>query len=247
MSRKIRRALTGNCIAIGVALASGLAAPAYGGEVDAPAVEARAKPILTIRGKEFKDLNGNGRLDPYENWLLPTQARVRDLVRRMTLDEKVGMMLIDTLNAEAGGELSDTAVPYIQDEKMTRFIFRNTVTATPDPAQTDPRSGPQITPSEAAQFMNRIQQLAESTRLGIPAVFKSNARNHYERDPSSASIPRPDLSPSGPRKRDSPRLGTWISSRNSRHHAPRMEVHRPQRHVRLHGGSVHGTALVSRS
>jgi beta-glucosidase len=39
-----------------------------------------------------------------------------------------------------------------------------------------------VTPEQAATWTNRIQELAESTRLGIPVVFKSNARNHYERN-----------------------------------------------------------------
>lgn len=64
---------------------------------------------------------------------------------------------------------------------MTRFVFRNTVTSTPNPSAGG-RGGAQITAYEAAQFMNAIQELAASTRLGIPALFKSNARNHYEHD-----------------------------------------------------------------
>ena len=35
---------------------------------------------------------------------------------------------------------------------------------------------------QAAQFTNSVQQLREETRLGIPALFKSNARNHIDPD-----------------------------------------------------------------
>ena len=189
-------------------------------------VRARAKRTLTVDRLTFKDLNANGRLDPYEDWRLPVAARVSDLVGRMTLEEKAGMLLINTLNAEAGGRLSERGVQMIQDEKMTRFIFRNTVvanavspapvaaapagppTAAAPPAGTPggaggggragrggaggagggggfgggPGGGAQVTPYEAAQFTNLVQELAEGTRLGIPVVFKSNARNHVERD-----------------------------------------------------------------
>ncbi len=143
-------------------------------------LEARAVKYIYQRGYAFKDLNKNGKLDTYEDWRLPVNQRVNDLVSKMTLEEKAGMMLIDTLNAEAGGKISDTAVQYIMKEKMTRFIFRNLVTATPNPAVTGGRSGAEITPYEAAQYMNLIQELCESTRLGIPALFKSNARNHFD-------------------------------------------------------------------
>jgi beta-glucosidase len=144
-------------------------------------VRARAKATLTVDRVVFKDLNANGRLDPYEDWRLPVAARVRDLAGRMTLEEKAGMLLINTLNAESGGRLSDRGVRLIQDEKMTRFVFRNSVTATPQ-AGAPGRGGAEVTAYEAAQFTNLVQEVAEGTRLGIPALFKSNARNHFERD-----------------------------------------------------------------
>ena len=148
-------------------------------------VRARAKPTLVIDRLVFKDLNANGRLDQYEDWRLPVAARVRDLNSRMTLEEKAGMLLINTLNAEAGGRLSDRGARLIHDEKMTRFVFRNTVTPNPQPPAAGRGGGfggTQVTAYEAAQFTNLVQELAEGTRLGIPALFKSNARNHYERD-----------------------------------------------------------------
>jgi beta-glucosidase len=159
-----------------------IAPPSTGAQVP---VRARAKPTLSVDRLVFKDLNANGRLDPYEDWRLPVAARVRDLAARMTLEEKAGMLLINTLNAESGGRLSDRGARLIHDEKMTRFVFRNTVTPNPQPP-TGGRGGgfggTQVTAYEAAQFTNLVQELAEGTRLGIPALFKSNARNHFERD-----------------------------------------------------------------
>ena len=148
-------------------------------------VRARAKPTLAVDRLQFKDLNANGRLDPYEDWRLPVAARVRDLAGRMTLEEKAGMLLINTLNAEAGGRISDRGVRLINDEKMTRFVFRNTVTPNPQPPAAGRGGGfggTEISAYEAAQFTNLVQELAEGTRLGIPVLFKSNARNHFERD-----------------------------------------------------------------
>ena len=149
-------------------------------------IRARAKPILGVNGLAFKDLNANGRLDPYEDWRLPVVVRVRDLVARMTLEEKAGMLLINTLNAEPGGRITERGVRLIQDEKMTRFVFRNTVTPNPQPPAPGGRGGgfggTEVSAYEAAQFTNLVQELAEGTRLGIPVIFKSNARNHYERD-----------------------------------------------------------------
>ena len=173
-------------VAVGAALVLGSAfAPPFAAYAQAP-VRARAKPIISANGLAFKDLNANGRLDPYEDWRLPVSARVRDLASRMTLEEKAGMLLINTLNAEPGGRITERGVKLIQDEKMTRFVFRNTVTPNPQPPASGGRGGgfggTEVSAYDAAQFTNLVQELAEGTRLGIPVIFKSNARNHYERD-----------------------------------------------------------------
>ena len=147
-----------------------------------PVIETRAASVLVVNQLRFKDLNKNNILDRYEDWRLPVSQRIDDLVKQMTLQEKVGMMLINTLNADPGGKLPLRAVEFIEDEKMTRFIFRNVVTHNPRPTTGGGFAGAQITPFEAAQFMNAIQELAENTRLGIPPMFKSNSRNHVEFD-----------------------------------------------------------------
>ena len=103
---------------------------------------------------------------------------------QMTLEEKVGMLLINTLNAGEKGKMTDAAVDLIEKQKMTRFVFRNTIKSNPVSTGTgNGFAGVQISPFEAAQFMNAVQELSERTRLGIPALFKSNSRNHIEFDP----------------------------------------------------------------
>ena len=146
-----------------------------------PMITARSKSVIEVDGKKFKDANGNGRLDPYEDWRLPVEQRVADLVGRMTLEEKAGMMLIDSLSAGPAGQVPEAAADFIKNQNMTRFILRNVVTAKPDGRAGRGFGGAQVTPREAAQFTNAIQEMAEASRLGIPAIFKSNARNHYER------------------------------------------------------------------
>ncbi len=185
-----------------------------------PEIGARAKPILIVDQLRFKDANANGKLDVYEDWRRPVAERVADLLAQMSLEEKAGMMLIDTLNAQAGGKPPENAATLVREQHMTRFIFRNVITSTPPaPAGTGRRGGPgegppatgggggrgeaggrgrggaggrgggegggfaggPATPQQAAEFTNAIQEMAEATRLGIPVVFKSNARNHFER------------------------------------------------------------------
>ena len=142
----------------------------------------RAKHLINEGGLAFRDLNNNGQLDRYEDWRLTVEERIEDLVSKMTPEEKAGMMLITTLNASEGGVPPEEAAQLINNEHMTRFIFRNPVVPEPDLSVPAGRSGVQITVEQAAEYTNAVQELAESTRLGIPVLFKSNARNHYEQD-----------------------------------------------------------------
>jgi beta-glucosidase len=139
-----------------------------------PTLGTRSKPVLQLGQFRYRDLNANGKLDPYENWRLPVDVRVADLVKQMSLDEKAGMLLIDTLSAPNQGSalIGATALRFVNDENMKRFIFRSAVQV----------GTTGVSPVWAAQFTNAVQALAEATRLGIPVIFKSNARNHYDRN-----------------------------------------------------------------
>ena len=70
--------------------------------VTQPKVEARKAPIITVAGLKFRDLNKNGKLDPYEDWRLPVDRRVADLVAKMTLEEKAGLMIHSSLSGFTG-------------------------------------------------------------------------------------------------------------------------------------------------
>src|SRR4051812_34868180 len=56
-------------------------------------------------GHTFRDLNGNGRLDPYEDSRLPVEERVADLLAQMTLEEKVGLMFHQMTGMRPDGTL----------------------------------------------------------------------------------------------------------------------------------------------
>ena len=178
-------------VALALAMASGSILVACGGgdsevEMAQPLLSTRSKSIITVDGKQFKDLNADGKLDPYEDWRLSVDARISNLVSLMTDTEKVGMLMINDNNAGCAGALTSTAEDYINNQKMTRFILRSTATSTPDACDgsvTPGRGGYKVTPQQLASYSNAVQELAEATRLGIPVVFKDNARNHVETDP----------------------------------------------------------------
>jgi beta-glucosidase len=74
-----------------------------------PVLGARSVKIIEKKGLKFKDLNKNGKLDKYEDWRLTSEERSKDLLSRMSLQEKAGFMLINSANmvgsraAEASG------------------------------------------------------------------------------------------------------------------------------------------------
>jgi len=70
--------------------------------VSARRIAAASLFVLALGGaasppKGWRDLNHNGRIDPYEDARAPIDARVEDLLKQMTLAEKAGMLLHGTL------------------------------------------------------------------------------------------------------------------------------------------------------
>ena len=61
-----------------------------------PKLGYRTAKVLKKNGLDFKDLNNNSKLDKYEDWRLPVEVRVQDLISQMNIDEKIGFMLIST-------------------------------------------------------------------------------------------------------------------------------------------------------
>src|SRR5512140_1581547 len=105
--------------AIALAVALKVASPpAVSAAPEQPKIEARVAPLLKIGGLIFKDLNRNGALDPYEDWRLPVDKRVADLLSRMTLEQKAGLMQITSYNA---GSLDQ----YVMQRNIRYFILRD--------------------------------------------------------------------------------------------------------------------------
>lgn len=167
-------------LAAWTALGVSLASCGGGDHPEQPVIGVKTKTVMTVDGFQFRDANGNGQLDIYEDWRQSAEKRADDLVARMSLDDKAGMMMIDTLNPDFGGTVADPANDYVATQRMRHFIFRSEVTGAPVKS-TSPVSGQPVTPLEAATWTNAIQAQAEASPLGIPVLFKSNARNHYDR------------------------------------------------------------------
>ena len=100
-------------------------------------------------------------------------------------------MLIDTLNARlhtrppaSGAPSRRSAANFIGTQQMHRFVFRNLVVGEEQATCTvSPTTGQhEHHPGGGGWVHNSVQEMARPTRLGIPVLFKSNARNHIDPD-----------------------------------------------------------------
>ena len=141
--------------------------------------------LLEADGYAFKDLNKNGVLDPYEDWRLPEEERITDLVSRMSIHQIAGLMLYSAHQSVSSGdslfakmfrgtyhgkefaesgceiyELSDEQKKFLKEDDL-----RHVLVTTVDDAHT------------AAKWNNRMQAFVESIGLGIPCNNSSDPRH----------------------------------------------------------------------
>ncbi|MBO4884517.1 MAG: hypothetical protein J5602_04330, partial [Clostridia bacterium] len=147
--------------------------------------------ILTVDGLQFKDLNGNGELDVYEDWRADVEDRVKDLYDQMTLAERAGLFYhVNTCGNPAGVDFADSgnmfgleadygtpetpadgpqANPAFATKSMWYYLNELNITT-----HLDNTNG---TPAQQIVYHNAMQALAECTRLGVPVVI-SNDRQY---------------------------------------------------------------------
>ena len=113
-------------------------------------------------------------MDVYEDPKQPVEARINDLLKQMTIEEKAGMMFINGARVNDDGSIEDkpaqgmfafapNGLKLMREKKMNHF----NLWAVPSP-------------EALAKWYNRMQKYAEdSTRLGIPITIASDPRNHF--------------------------------------------------------------------
>lgn len=118
----------------------------------------------------LRDLNGNGRVDPYEDPTRPVEERVEDLLAQMTLEEKAGLMFHPPILMNPDGTLIADADDFFRGntEELVagRQLNHFNIYYAPEPRV-------------HAEWHNRLQRLAESTRLGIPVTISSDPRHSF--------------------------------------------------------------------
>ena len=136
-----------------------------------PRLGTRSIPLLEREGLRFRDLNRNGTVEPFEDWRLTPDVRARDLVSRMTLEEKAGVMMHGT--ARSGGPMGAAGVGTGYDTAANRALIEGAkvnsmITRLGGDAAT------------LAAENNGLQEIAERTRLGIPVTISTDPRHHFQ-------------------------------------------------------------------
>jgi beta-glucosidase len=137
-------------------------------------------PVLTENGFQFRDLNKNGKLDAYEDPRQPLEARVADLLSQMTLEEKAGLMFHAMLGMNPDGTLAEKFSQQSGPTRTSEVVAVKLLNHFNLLYASAPRT--------LAEWHNRLQKLAERTRLGIPVTISSDPRHAFSNN-MGANLP----------------------------------------------------------
>ena len=137
-----------------------------------------AAKSITVDNLSFRDLNKNGTLDVYEDYRQDIESRVGDLLGQMTIEEKAGLLFIDMIVKGKNGKLLSTPIP----SSLVSLVLPPTSVAVVGKKMNHFNIIRIENPIHQAEWQNRIQQLAERTRLGIPVTIASDPRHSVQRN-----------------------------------------------------------------
>ena len=121
-------------------------------------------------GLSYRDLNRNGVMDPFEDSRLSPHERVEDLLPRLSLEEKVGLLFQTVIETGPDGTLLETPGSISKSPTSTvvlgKYINHFNVHRL-DSAR------------DAAIWNNTLQALAEQTPHGIPVTISTDPRHSF--------------------------------------------------------------------
>ena len=141
------------------------------------------KPVTLAAsdGTAYRDLNHNGQLDPYEDSRLGTPERVADLLGRLSLAEKAGLMFHTVIEAGSDGEVL-TGPGQISKSGTAEVVLGKHLNHFNVHALPEPRL--------AARWANNVQLLAEQAPHGIPVTVSSDPRHSFHENAGASFAAR---------------------------------------------------------
>lgn len=124
----------------------------------------------SLDGLNYRDLNRNGVMDPFEDSRLSAEARVADLLPRLSLEEKAGLLFQTVIETGPGGTLLESpgdiskspTSAVVLGKYINHFNVHRLESA-----------------REAANWNNALQTLAEQTPHGIPVTISTDPRHSF--------------------------------------------------------------------
>ena len=128
----------------------------------------------------FRDLNKNQQLDIYEDARVSIELRVNDVLSKMTIEEKVGLMFHPpfTVNPGIGMRIYEILIrgnQFTESHIIKKNINHFNLYGNPDPVK-------------LAKRINQLQNYAARSRLGIPLTISSDPIHEVERGGGIASF-----------------------------------------------------------
>ncbi|MEE3294846.1 MAG: glycoside hydrolase family 3 N-terminal domain-containing protein [Pseudomonadota bacterium] len=122
--------------------------------------------VITKDNDEYRDLNGNGHIDLYEDHNISSSERAEDLLSKMTLEEKAGQMFHPPISLQGGliskiMNLASGKADSTESLILEKHISHFNLYGSPNPL-------------ELAEKLNFLQSISEKTRLGIPLTISSD-------------------------------------------------------------------------
>ena len=152
-----------------------------------PLLGYRSAKLINIGKLQFKDLNRNGKLDPYEDWRLTNEARAKNLLSKMSVEQKVGFMLISTTRLKNDRSFeaqrsTDSISSDFNEEDQVQSMNMFTRKPLPLPMMMSAGTTKGVTQFHLRHFIlranastaitaawaNKLQALCEADGLGIP-------------------------------------------------------------------------------
>ena len=122
--------------------------------------------VIIKDNDEYRDLNGNGHIDLYEDHNISSSERSEDLLSKMTLEEKAGQMFHPPISLQGGliskiMNLASGKADSTESLILEKHISHFNLYGSPNPL-------------ELAEKLNFLQSISEKTRLGIPLTISSD-------------------------------------------------------------------------
>ena len=130
-----------------------------------------ASKIIQVNGLAFKDLNGNGKLDLYEDWRQPAEARAAALASMLAIEEVAPLMFHGDFSL-SGSQLEDSQTTSI-NQGMRAGVLRGGSSAD--------------NYAIGVSWTNALQALCESNPYGIP-YWNSTDAYRFSNLPSCLTI-----------------------------------------------------------